>query len=145
MNFWARLLIFAFSVLALIGIKFPDTPENMAYEITNMLSSAGIVAVIGILAVSVIMPIYNFARTKPNVRLSDVFGSPNFWIYVLSFLFGIAVLFGINIPEVTSEKLVTAIYAKDWTGLIVIAVTNILDPVIRWFRDKKNKNGEGGS
>lgn len=137
-NFWARLLIFAFSVLALIGIKFPDTPTNLAVDITTSLSTSGFIAVVGILAVSVIMPIYNFVRTKPKLTFASVFGSPNFWIYLFTFVFGIAVLFGINIPDGTSEQFVAAIYAKDWTGLFTIAVTNIVDPIIRWYRDRRN-------
>lgn len=137
LNFWARLLIFFFSVLALIGIKFPDTAEAMATSITTSLSGTGFVAVIGILVVSVIMPIYNFIKTKPKLTAAAIFGSPNFWIYVLSFAFGIAVLYGIKIPEGTAEQVIAAIYQKDWSGLFTIAVVNIFDPIIRWFRDKR--------
>lgn len=139
LNFWARLLIFAFSVLAMIGIKFPDTPTDMAVEITTSLSSMGFIAVLGILAISVIMPLYNFFRTKPKVNFLAVLASPNFWIYLGSFVFGIAVLYGIKIPDGTADQIVAAIYAKDWTGLFSIAVANIVDPLVRWFRDKRTK------
>jgi len=137
LNFWARLLIFVFSVAALIGIKFPDTPTDLAVDITNSLSTSGLISVIGIIAISVIMPIYNFIRTKPTLTAAAVFGSPNFWIYALSFLFGVAILFGIQIPDGTAEQVVGAVYQKDWTGLFTIALTNIIDPIIRWFRDKR--------
>lgn len=138
-NFWARLLIFAFSVLALIGIEFPDTPTNLAIEITTSLSTSGFISVIGILAVSVIMPIYNFIRSGAKVSLVSLLSSPNFWIYFASFVFGIAVLYGIKIPSGTSEQLIGAIYAKDWTSLFAIAIANIVDPIVRWMKDKKNK------
>lgn len=138
LNFWARLLIFVFSVLALIGIKFPDSAEGLATGITTALSGTGFVSVIGILVVSVIMPIINFVRTKPKLTAASVLGSPNFWIYVLSFAFGVAILFGIQIPDGTAEQVVGAIYQKDWSGLFTIAVVNILDPLIRYFRDLRN-------
>jgi len=139
LNFWARLLIFGFSVLALIGIKFPDTPTDMAVDITTSLSTSGFIAVVGILAISVIMPIYNFVRTKPKINFMAILASPNFWIYLGSFVFGIAVLYGINIPDGTAEQIVGAIYAKDWTGLFSIAVANIVDPLVRWFRDRRTE------
>lgn len=138
LNFWARLLIFFLSVLALIGIKFPENAEVLATKITTALSGPGFVAVIGILVVSVIMPIINFIRTKPKLTPAAIFGSANFWIYLLSFVFGIAILFGIQIPDGTAEQVIGAVYQKDWSGLLTIAIVNIVDPFVRWFRDKRN-------
>lgn len=137
LNFWARLMIFGFSVLSLIGIKFPDNPTDMTVDITTSLTTGGFIGVVGILAISVIMPIYNFVRSKPKINFLALIGSPNFWIYAGSFVFGIAVLFGINIPDGTAEQLVGAAYAKDWTLLFSIAVANIFDPIVRWFKDKR--------
>lgn len=139
LNFWARLLIFVLSVLAMIGIKFPDDPTAIATDITTSISTSGFIAVVGILAVSVIMPIYNFVKTKPKLTAAAIFGSPNFWIYLLSFVFGVAVIVGINVPDGTAEQVISAIYAKDWTALFTVAVTNIVDPLIRWFRDRRNE------
>lgn len=138
-NFWARLLIFGFSVLALIGIKFPDTPASMADQITTSLSTSGFIAVLGVLAISIVMPLYNFIKTKPKINLLALIGSSNFWIYLASFVFGIAVLYGINIPDGTAEQIVGAIYAKDWSALFTIAAANIIDPFVRWLRDKREK------
>ena len=138
LNFWARLLIFILSVLTLIGVKFPDSPQVIGEQVTTLISSSGFYAVLGILAVSIIMPIYNLIRTKPKITAATVFGNPNFWIYLLSFLFGIGVLFGVGIPDGTADQIIGAIYSKDWVGLATIAFTNIIDPLIRWFRDKKN-------
>lgn len=139
LNFWARLLIFVFSIMALIGIKLPDTPDDLATTIVTTLNGPGFIAVIGIIVISVIMPIINFVRSKPKLSLNAVLGSPNFWIYLLSFVFGIAVLFGIKIPEGTAEQTIVAIYEKDWNTLFTIAIANIFDPIVRWFRDKRNK------
>ncbi|MGL6009655.1 MAG: hypothetical protein ACRC1D_09390 [Culicoidibacterales bacterium] len=142
-NFTARIIIFFLSVGALAGIKFPGDPALVAENVTNALSGGGYIAVLGVLATSVIMPIINFIRSKPSKNFREVFfnlvGSANFWIYLGSFVLGIMVLLGIEIPEATSEQAVGAIFEKDWIGLILIAATNILDPIIRYFRDRKKE------
>jgi hypothetical protein len=137
-NFIARIIIFVLSVFTLIGVQFPSSPEAIADNITTTVSTSGIIAVAGILLVSVIMPIYNLVRTKPKITISTIFGNPNFWIYAGSFAFGLLVLVGIHIPEGTAAELVGAIWAKDWAALSTIAFTNIIDPVIRYFLDRKN-------
>lgn len=138
LNFWARLFIFVLSVLALIGVHFPDTPTDTAISITTSLSSGGFISVLGVLAVSVFMPVYNLIRTKPKITLASIIGSPNFWIYFGSFVFGLAVMTGIHIPDGTAEQLVGAAFAKDWSALFSIALANIVDPIVRYFIDKKN-------
>ena len=139
-NFIARLLIFALSILALIGVQFPTGAEELTEQITTTISTSGFYSVIGLLAISVIMPIYNLIKMKPKITLSSIIGNPNFWIYAGTFFFGILVLVGINIPEGTAEALVGAIYAKDWAGLFTIALANIIDPLIRFFKDRNAKN-----
>ena len=135
-NFWARLLIFAFSVIALLGVQIPD-PTALTDNIVTTISGGSAYAVIGILIVSVIMPIINFVRSKPKLDLYAIIGSPNFWIYFASFILGSLVLLGIDIPDGTAEQLVGAIFAKDWGGLATIAFANLADPFIRWWRDKR--------
>lgn len=136
-NFWARLLIFFFSVVAMLGVQFPQAPEALTGNILNTLSSGGTYAVIGVLVVSVIMPIVNLVRTKPKINVYTLIGSTNFWIYAASFVFGILVLFGIQVPDGTAEAMVSAAWVKDWGSLFSIALTNLLDPIIRAFIDKK--------
>lgn len=142
-NFAARLIIFALSILAMIGVKFPEASDVIADNITNSLSGGGYFALIAVLGISVVMPIVNFIRSKPNLNFKAIvltlIGSPNFWIYFGNFIFGLVILLGINIPGGTAEEIVGAVYAKDWTGLLLIAVANIFDPLIRYFRDKKNE------
>ena len=143
-NFVARVSIFALSVLALVGVKFPDDPGAIAEQLSNTLSGGGYFAVVSVLGISVIMPLINFVRSKPKLSFkavaANLFGSPNFWVYLLTFALGFVVLFGVDImPEQTSEDVVGAVYAKDWTNLLIICVTNIVDPVIRYFRDKRDQ------
>lgn len=142
-NFAARLIIFALSVLAMIGVKFPEAPGVIADNITNSLSGGGYFALITVLGISVVMPIVNFIRSKPALNFKTIvltlIGSPNFWIYLGNFIFGLVILLGIDIPTGTADEIVGAVYGKDWTGLLLIAVTNIFDPLIRYFRDRKNE------
>lgn len=142
-NFWARLVIFVLGLLTALGIDFPQSPETLGTEITTTISSSGFYAVLGLMAVSVIMPIYNFIRSKPKLSAAAFFGSPNTWIYIGSFVGGLLVLIGINIPDGTAEAIVGAAYAKDWSALISIMAANILDPFIRWLRDKRTKEVTG--
>lgn len=136
-NFWARLLIFFFSVVAMLGVQFPQSPDVLTGNILNTLSQGGTYAVIGVLVVSVIMPIVNLIRTKPKITIYTLIGSPNFWIYTATFVAGILVLFGIKVPDGTAEAMVSAAWVKDWGALFSIAITNLLDPIIRAFVDKK--------
>lgn len=137
-NFIARLIIFVLSVFTIVGVHFPSSPEAIADNLTTTVSTSGYVAVIGILLVSVVMPIYNLVKTKPKITISTIIGNPNFWIYAASFGLGLLVLIGINIPDGTAASIVGAIWAKDWTALLTLAFTNIIDPVIRYFLDRNN-------
>lgn len=59
-------------------------------------------------------------------------------IYAASFALGLLVMIGINIPDGTAAQLVGAIYAKDWGALVTLAFANIIDPIVRYFLDRKN-------
>lgn len=144
LNFWARLAIFILGLLASLGIKFPQDPVSLGTDIVSTLSTGGWYAVLGLMAISVIMPIYNFIRSKPKVTLASFFGSPNTWLYLATFLVGLMIVVGIKVPEGTGEAIVGAIYSKDWSGLISIMAMNVLDPFIRWLRDKRNKELAAG-
>jgi len=137
-NFIARLMIFGLSILTIIGVQFPESPEMITDKITTTISTSGFVAVAGILLISVLMPIYNLVKTKPKITLSTIIGNPNFWIYAASFALGLLVMIGINIPDGTAAQLVGAIYAKDWGALVTLAFANIIDPIVRYFLDRKN-------
>lgn len=145
LNFWARLVIFVLGLLATLGVKFPADPVSLGTDIVTTLTTGGWYAVLGLMAISVIMPIYNFIRSKPKLSLAAFLGSPNTWLYLATFLVGVTIVLGIKVPEGTGEAIVGAIYAKDWSGLISIMAMNILDPFIRWLRDKRNAELAAGS
>lgn len=138
-NFWAGLLITILGVLGIMGIKFPLSPEQTGEQIVTTITGGGFYAVIGILITSVIMPIVNYVRSKPTPSVVALLGSANTWIYIGSFILSVVVLFGIQIPAGTADGIVGSIWAKDWAGLITIVITNLINPLVRWFRDKRNQ------
>lgn len=138
-NFWARLLIFVLAIAARFGIQFPSSPEVLGPDIVTTLTGGSLYAIIAILAISVIMPVVNFIRAPSGIKLWDVISSPNTWVYVLTFLLGLLVMKGVPIPDGTAEALVGAAYAKDWAALFTIAGANVIDPFVRWLRDRRNK------
>lgn len=136
-NFLASILIFLLSVGTGLGIKFGGSPDVVSGEITSAFGTGSLIAIISIMGISVIMPIYNWVKTKPKVSFFQVIGSPNNWVYFGTFLFSLAMLIGIEIPAGTSEAIVAAIVDKNWEQLFAVGFTNILNPLIRWWRDRK--------
>lgn len=138
-NLWFQLALLILAIGAGLGINFPSSPEAIAGDIVNTFSNSGIYAVIGILVVSVIGPVYNFVKSKPKLSLSAFIADPNNWVYIVGFLASGAILLGINIPAGTAEELVAAVFARDWAGIASVAVGSILVPLVRYFIDKANK------
>ena len=136
-NFWFSLLVFAFSVAAMLGIHFPQSAADTATGLTSAVKSGNLFAVIGLLTTSVLGPVVAFIRKKPNIPASAIIGSSNFWVYLGGFLVSIAMLVGIGIPADAPQQIVNAIEAKQWGALATLAFTAIANPIWRYFRDKK--------
>jgi hypothetical protein len=135
-NLWFQVTLLLLAIAAGLGINFPSSPEAIAGDIVNTFTNSGIYAVIGILVVSVIGPIYNFIKSKPKLSLKAFVADANNWVYIVSFLASGAILLGINIPAGTAEQLVAAVFARDWAGIASVAVGSIVVPLVRYFIDK---------
>ena len=135
-NFLASIIIFILSLLASLGVKFAGTPDAVTGEVISAFGTGSVIAIISILAISVGMPLYNFFKTKPKVNFMEFLGSPNTWIYLGTFIVSLLMLLGINIPANTPGDIVAAIVDKNWEQLIGVAIANILNPLIRWWRDR---------
>ena len=137
------LITLVLGVFAVLGVQFPQTPAEVAGQIVTTISQSGYYAVIGVLAISVLGPIIIFIQKGgfSGVKASDFFGSPAFWVYFVGFLAGIAVVVGIEIPADTPEKLVAFIFAKDWTALGSLLLINVVNPIIRYIRSKRDTAG----
>lgn len=138
-NLWFQISLLILGIVAGLGVKLPSDPAAIADNIVNTLSTSGIYAVIGILVVSVIGPIYNFVNTKPKLSLSAFVGDPNNWVYIGSFVASLLVLVGIPIPDGTAAQIVNAIFVKDWAALAAVFVGSVLTPLVRFFMDRANK------
>jgi hypothetical protein len=135
-NLWFQVALLLLAIGAGLGINFPSSPEAIAGDIVNTFSNSGIYAVVGILVVSVIGPIYNFVKSKPNLSLKAFLADANNWVYIVGFISAGAVLIGINIPAGTAEQLVAAVFARDWAAVASVAVGSVLVPLVRYFIDR---------
>ena len=135
-NLWFQVVLLLLAIAAGLGINFPSSPEAIAGDIVNTFTNSGIYAVIGILVVSVIGPIYNFIKSKPKLSFSAFIADANNWVYIVSFLASGAILLGINIPAGTADQLVAAVFARDWAGIASVAVGSIVVPLVRYSIDQ---------
>lgn len=138
-NLWFQISLLILGIIAGLGVKLPSDPASIADSIVNTLSTSGVYAVIGILVVSVVGPIYNFVNTKPKLSFAAFVGDPNNWVYIGSFIASLLVLVGIPIPEGTAAQIVNAVFVKDWAALAAIFVGSVLTPIVRFFMDRANK------
>lgn len=134
-NFWVNVANVLLSVVAMAGVNLPADPATITGDFSTTLSSTGWIAAVGILAINVISPIYH-AFLKGSFSLNGVFSSSNFWIQVGSLAASALVLVGLAFPAGTVEEIVGAVYAKDWSALLVILFSNVLNPLIRFFKDR---------
>lgn len=139
LNFAAQAVIFLLGVLTLLGIEFPQSPEQLGPEIVTTLTGKNYAMVFSVMVISFLMPIWNWAKAKPNVKFISVVGSLNFWVYLVTFVSSVLALFQIPIPQSALHDLVVAVYDKDWSSVLNIAIVSILSPLFRWFKDKKTE------
>lgn len=137
--FIGSILTVLFTVLAALGLEFPKDPATMSTEITNLFQGGSIYAVFLAMLTLIITPVWSFVKSKKKLTWSNVFSSTSTIISIVSLIFLAAVYFGIKIPtpDETAVTVVTAIYARDWGTLITVAITAILNPLIRWIKDRK--------
>lgn len=139
-NLWFQVALLILGIMAGLGVHLPSSPELIAGDIVNTLSNSGIYAVIGIMVVSVIGPIYNFIKSKPKLSLSAFVADPNNWVYIVSFAASCLILIGVNVPDGTAQQIVSAIFVKDWAALASVMVGSVIVPLVRFFIDKNNQN-----
>lgn len=138
-NLITQILTFILSVFAMAGAAFPGGAEGTASEISQtILSGSGVWAIGAVIVLNLVNPLYHFfVKNKGGNKLLAVLGSPNFFISLFSLLSGIAIVAGIGIPDGTGEAVIGAIFAKDWSALAILIFSNILSPIVRYFRNKR--------
>lgn len=126
------------TVLALAGVQFPDNPADIAADLSNLLSTSGFWALIGVAVSSVAFPIYN-AWKKGDLSFKGIFSNTLTWVAIAVLVFDGVALIGLNFPAGTGEQIVYAVFAKDWSALVSILVTTVLPAIVRFIKEKNAK------
>lgn len=129
-------IVAVLTILAASGVTFPASPEEISGELTNLLSTSGFWALIGVAVSSVFFPIYN-AWKKGALNFKGVFSSTLTWVAIAVLFFDALALFGLTFPPGTAEQLVYFIAAKDWGSLISMFASVIVPTVVRFIKDKR--------
>ena len=132
-GFIYSLLVGGLTIVALAGVNFSQAPAELAGEITNSISSGGYYSLIGILAASVIFPVWN-AYKKSNLSFKGIFKNTLTWVALGNVVFSAIALTGLTFPDGTVEDIVGAAAAKDWNSLISILITVVLSTVARFIK-----------
>lgn len=135
-GFLYTVLVGVLAIFAWAGVSFPEKPAELAGDLTTTLSSGGWYALLGIIASSVLFPIYN-AYKKKQLTFNGIFGSTLTWVAILNIVFAGIALTGFTLPDGTAEQIVYAAFAKDWSSLATIVFGTILPAVVRFIKDKK--------
>lgn len=135
-GFIYTIVVLVLTLAASIGVVLPQSPELIAGDIIASFSTGGIWALSGILLTSVLFPFYNLYRQGIKITWGNLFSSTSNWIALGNVAFSAALMFGIAIPVGTVEAIVSAIGVQDWGAIFNIFLLNILNPVIRFIKEK---------
>ena len=134
-GFLYSLIVAALTIFAATGVNFPAEPGEIAGELTNLLSTGGFWALIGVAVSSVFFPLYN-AWDKGQLNFSGIFSSTLTWVALAVLALDALALFGLNFPAGTAEQLVGMVFAKDWSALASMFFTVILPTIVRFIKDR---------
>lgn len=135
-GFLYTVLASLFTIGAISGIDWGQSPENLSGTIVTSLSEGGVWSIVGLLVSSVVFPAIN-AYKKGLKSLKEVFSSTLTWIALGNILLAALALTGFTLPEGTTEQVVGAIYAKDWNALITVLFTTIIPTIVRIIKEAK--------
>lgn len=137
-QFWVSVLGAIFSLLLYAGVEIPN-PEQLAGEVVTLVSSpTGYIGLIGLFITSLASPIWKFIKSgSKKFDLSEYLGSTNVIIALFSMVVAFLVYKGIQIPANATKDIVAAVAQKDISLILTLAVTYVLNPVVRWFKDRR--------
>lgn len=118
------------------GVVFPKVPADLATEITTTISTGGVYALIGVIAASVIFPVYNAIKSGA-LSLKGLFSRNLTWIALGNIAASIITLTGFVLPSGTVEQIVAAVSVKDWGGLISVIGLTVVNTLIRFLKQKE--------
>lgn len=128
------LFVTPLTILALSGVHFPSSPEQLAGELTTTLSTSGFYAIIGVIIASVGFPIWNAVKSGLKFSWRVIFGSTLTWIAIGNLILSALALTGLALPAGTVEQIAAAVQTKDWIALFSMLGTTVIPTIVRWIK-----------
>lgn len=125
------------TILALLGIGFPDSIANISGQLQTSIQGGSYFALIGIVGGSVLFPIWNLIQKKQKLNWENLFGSTANVVALGNAFLGVVALTGFYLPSGTVEQIVEAVTVKDWGALASVVINTVIVALVRWVKDKK--------
>ena len=125
------------TILALLGIGFPDSIANISGQLQTSIQGGSYFALIGIVGGSVLFPIWNLIQKKQKLNWKNLFGSTANVVALGNALLGVVALTGFYLPDGTVEQIVAAVTVKDWGALASVVINTVIVALVRWVKDRK--------
>ncbi len=125
------------TILAGLGIGFPDSIANISGQLQTSLQGGSYFALIGIVGGSVLFPIWNLIQKKQKLNWKNLFGSTANVVALGNALLGVVALTGFYLPDGTVEQIVAAVTVKDWGALASVVINTVIVALVRWVKDRK--------
>lgn len=125
------------TILALLGIGFPDSIANISGQLQTSIQGGSYFALIGIVGGSVLFPVWNLIQKKQKLNWKNLFGSTANVVALGNAFLGVVALTGFYLPDGTVEQIVAAVTVKDWGALASVIINTVIVALVRWVKDKK--------
>lgn len=129
-------IVVVLAIFAATGVQFPKDPHELATSIITTLSDSGVYSLIGIIVSSFIFPLWNFWKQGGKITLNRILSSTLVWFAIGNAAVAGIALTGFMLPDGTVDQIIGAAYSRDWGTLIVVIFSNIVNPLIRFLKDK---------
>lgn len=129
--------VFVLTILALLGVGFSDSIPNISQQVQTSISGGSYIALLSVVGVSVLFPVWNLIQKKQKISLKNMFSSTANVVALANAALGIVALTGFVLPAGTVDQLVAAVTVKDWASLIGILFSTVIPTLVRFLKDKK--------
>lgn len=136
-GFIAAIITTVLTVTGIAGIEYPQAPADIADQLVSTFQESGVYAVLGILVVNLIAPVWNFVRSKQKLNWKAVLGSTTTWVSLGGVVVSGLLLLNLQIPADSPATIAAAVTTRNWYALGGLLVINVLVPVIRWIKSRK--------
>ena len=135
-GFLYSIIVAALTLFSAAGVSFQQSAEGLASNIVTSLSQGGVYAIFGVVAASIIVPIYNHFRDGGKFNLRDIFSRNVTWVALGNLLLSAVALTGFVLPDGTVQEIFSAVSTKDWMSLVSILALTVGNTLIRFLKQK---------